>query len=128
MHPGDDANARRGGVGFQADLRDGFRPRQRRLAHHPHWEFLVEVRRNLAGVLRDLVQRLLAVQLLTSGQVPDSLWCSSRSSLLCPRFVFETVVAHRVALQLALDEPAERQIVVVNAIVAFRLLRVGSVD
>src|ERR1022692_5003815 len=71
MHPRDEADALRCRVGFETHLRDRVWPRERRLAHHANWQLVTDTRRNFAGVLRDLVQRLLTVQLLTTGQEPD---------------------------------------------------------
>ena len=62
-------------VGFQADLRDGLGPLERRLAHHANRQLVVEMRGDLAGVLGDLLQRLLTVQVLTAGQEPDFAAC-----------------------------------------------------
>ncbi len=82
---------------------------------------VVEIRRDLAGVLRDLVQRLLTVQLLTAGQEPDFLgaccahWCTVLTRFSRPFLASAgdqakiSFVAHELPFNsLSTNEPSAR--------------------
>ena len=72
MHPGDQADAVRVGVGRQDQLVDGAGVGEHRLPLHRHRQCagVVQLLDDRPGLLLDLVQRLRPVQALAPGEEP----------------------------------------------------------